>query len=98
MGIYGKSVLNIQDTFIRSWNYNFSTNLKFKSKYYLVPLGFSFGLLPGVSLLSRRRLSTSPVDLAIGFGPGFKFPMINKFLIINSLNLIHFFRISLYNE
>jgi hypothetical protein len=23
-----------------------------------------------VSLLSRRRLSTSPVDLAIGFGPG----------------------------
>lgn len=28
------------------------------------------GLFPCVSLLSRRRLSTSPVDLAIGFGPG----------------------------
>jgi hypothetical protein len=27
-------------------------------------------LLLGVSLLSRRRLSTSPVDLAIGLGPG----------------------------
>ncbi|MBV6289271.1 hypothetical protein, partial [Pseudomonas aegrilactucae] len=33
-------------------------------------LGFKSGLFPGVSLLSRRRLSTSPVDLAIGFGPG----------------------------
>lgn len=74
-----KVSLYIQDTFIRFRNYNFSTNLQFKSKYYLVPLGFSFGLLPGVSLLSRRRLSTSPVDLAIGFGPGFKFPMINNF-------------------
>ena len=27
-------------------------------------------MLPGVSLLSRRRLSGLPVDLAIGFGPG----------------------------
>ena len=33
-------------------------------------LGFKSGLLPCVPLLSRRRLSTSPVDLAIGFGPG----------------------------
>lgn len=33
-------------------------------------LGFKSGLFPCVSLLSRRRLSTSPVDLAIGFGPG----------------------------
>jgi hypothetical protein len=32
-------------------------------------LGFKSGLFLGVSLLSRRRLSTSPVDLAIGFGP-----------------------------
>lgn len=28
------------------------------------------GVLPGVSLLSRRRLSGLPVDLAIGLGPG----------------------------
>ena len=33
-------------------------------------LGFKSGLFPCVPLLSRRRLSTSPVDLAIGFGPG----------------------------
>lgn len=26
-------------------------------------------MFPGVSLLSRRRLSGLPVDLAIGFGP-----------------------------
>lgn len=39
--------------------------------YFFVDLlGFKSGLLLGVSLLSRRRLSTSPVDLAIGFGPG----------------------------
>lgn len=74
-----KVSLYIQDTFIRFWNYNFSINYYLSQKCYLVPLGFSFGLLPGVSLLSRRRLSTSPVDLAIGFGPGFKFPMINNF-------------------
>lgn len=35
-------------------------------------LGFKSGLFPCVSLLSRRRLSTSPVDLAIGFGPGLR--------------------------
>ena len=28
------------------------------------------GVFLGVSLLSRRRLSGMPVDLAIGFGPG----------------------------
>lgn len=33
-------------------------------------LGFRSGLLRGVSLLSRRRLSTSPVDFAVGLGPG----------------------------
>lgn len=32
--------------------------------------GFKPGVFPGVSLLSRRRLSGSPVDGAIGFGPG----------------------------
>jgi hypothetical protein len=32
--------------------------------------GFKLGVFPGVSLLSRRRLSGSPVDGAIGFGPG----------------------------
>ncbi len=40
---------------------------------YFTPLGLRLGLFPGVSLLSRRRLSTFPVDLAIGFGPGFNF-------------------------
>ena len=35
-------------------------------------LGFNDGVFPGVSLLSRRRLSGSPVDLAIGFGPGLR--------------------------
>lgn len=35
-------------------------------------LGFSSGVLPGVSLLSRRRLSGFPVDLAIALGPGLR--------------------------
>ena len=40
--------------------------------YYLFVdlLGFNSSLLPGVFLLSRRLLSTSPVESAIGFGPG----------------------------
>ena len=33
-------------------------------------LRFKLDVLPGVHLLSRRRLSGFPVDLAIGFGPG----------------------------
>lgn len=33
-------------------------------------LGLRAGVLPGLSLLSRRRWSGLPVDLAIGFGPG----------------------------
>jgi hypothetical protein len=32
--------------------------------------GFNDGVFPGVSLLSRARLSGFPVDLAILFGPG----------------------------
>jgi hypothetical protein len=32
--------------------------------------GFKDGVFPGVSLLSRARLSGFPVDLAILFGPG----------------------------
>ncbi|CAH8182106.1 hypothetical protein VAE151_410001 [Vibrio aestuarianus] len=39
-------------------------------------LGFSPGVFPGVFLLSRLRWSGLPVDLAIGFGPGFKAIMI----------------------
>jgi hypothetical protein len=37
---------------------------------FLCLWGLSDGVFPGVSLLSRRRLSGLPVDLAIGFGPG----------------------------
>lgn len=33
-------------------------------------LGFKLRLFPGVLLLSRRRWSSFPVDLAFGFGPG----------------------------
>jgi hypothetical protein len=33
-------------------------------------LGFKLEVFPGVVLLSRRRLSGFPVDLAVGFGPG----------------------------
>lgn len=35
-------------------------------------LGFNLSVFPGVSLLSRRRLSSSPVDGATGFGPGLR--------------------------
>lgn len=45
------------------------------SYFFVDLLGFNEGVLPGVSLLSRRRLSGSPVDLAMGFGPGFKLMM-----------------------
>lgn len=42
--------------------------------YIYLPLvclwGFNEGVFPGVSLLSRWRLSGSPVDSAIFFGPG----------------------------
>ncbi len=41
-----------------------------KSYFFEDLLGFKLGLFPGVLLLSRRRLSSFPVDLAIGFGPG----------------------------
>lgn len=37
---------------------------------FLCLCGLSVGVFPGVSLLSRRRLSGLPVDLAVGFGPG----------------------------
>lgn len=33
--------------------------------------GFNEGVFPGVSLLSRCRLSGLPVDFAMRFGPGF---------------------------
>ena len=42
-------------------------------------------MLPGVNLLSRRRLSGFPVLLAIGLGPGF-IPIIFSFL-----NLTYYF-------
>lgn len=35
-------------------------------------LGFNDGVFPGVLLLSRRRWSGFPVDLAIGLGPGLR--------------------------
>lgn len=38
--------------------------------YFFGLLGLRAGVLPGVFLLSRRRWSGLPVDLAIGFGPG----------------------------
>lgn len=41
-----------------------------KSYFFEDLLGFKLDLFPGVLLLSRRRLSSFPVDLAIGFGPG----------------------------
>lgn len=37
---------------------------------FLCLWGLRVGVFPGVSLLSRRRLSGLPVDLAVGFGPG----------------------------
>jgi hypothetical protein len=45
--------------------------------------GFKEGVLPGVSLLSLARLSGSPVDLAILFGPGLS--AIVVYLLILSL-------------
>jgi len=35
-------------------------------------LGFNLSVFPGVFLLSRWRLSGSPVDSAIRFGPGLR--------------------------
>ena len=46
----------------------------FQGFFIYLPLvclwGFNEGVFPGVSLLSRWRLSGSPVDSAIFFGPG----------------------------
>jgi len=48
--------------------------LIFQGFFIYLPLvclwGFNEGVFPGVSLLSRWRLSGSPVDSAIFFGPG----------------------------
>jgi hypothetical protein len=60
--------------------------------------GFSEGVLPGVSLLSRCLLSGSPVESAFLFGPGlmlinqiFK-PILNiKGLTINTPKCVIFF-------
>ena len=43
-------------------------------------LGFNPGVFPGVFLLSRLRLSSLPVESAIGFGPGLR-PIIVILLI-----------------
>nr|WP_238532115.1 hypothetical protein [Rahnella aquatilis] len=39
-------------------------------------LGFNLSVFPGVFLLSRWRLSGSPVDSAMRFGPGLRLMMI----------------------
>ena len=54
-------------------------------RYFLLG-GFKDGVFPGVSLLSRWRLSGFPVDVAILFGPGFSgIMMIFKLLQVSNI-------------
>ena len=53
-------------------------------KYYFPGFflgGFNEGVLPGVSLLSRWRLSGFPVDSAILLGPGLSAIIFNALII-----------------
>lgn len=43
-------------------------------------LGFNLSVFPGVFLLSRWRLSGSPVDSAIRFGPGLRLMIVTLFI------------------
>lgn len=54
--------------------------------FFLGTGGFNEGVFPGVSLLSRCRLSGFPVESAILFGPGFSGIILNfKWLNIKAI-------------